>query len=163
MISVQMIRLFTELDVRVLEHGRRPLEINCPVITLTTEVPSVVVLPKHAHLDRYPRTSRSVLAGRNVVVCLTEVWCRVVRFQRKLASGPTLADFYFRCYDVTEEGCFARRSTLREPVVGAHDRRSHVGDSGVSGDVRRSLLGRLVDFRIPPYVELNTERANIHN
>ena len=108
MISVQVIRLFTELDVRVLEHGRRPLEINCHVIMLTTEVPSVVVLPKHAQLDRCPRTSRSVLAGRNVVVCLTEVWCRVVRFQRKLASCPTLADIFFRCCDVTEEGCFAR-------------------------------------------------------
>ncbi|KAK2185965.1 hypothetical protein NP493_218g04046 [Ridgeia piscesae] len=163
MISVQVIRLFTELDVRVLEHGRRPLEINCPVITLTTEVPSVVVLPKHAQLDRCTpdfslgagRSERRGLSDRSVV-------------SRSPVSAyacfwSDVGGLYFRCYDVTEEGCFARRSTLREPVVGAHDRRSHVGDSGVSGDVRRSLLGRLVDFRIPPHVELNTERANIHN
>ena len=33
----------------------------------------------------------------------------------------------------------------------------------VSGDVRRSLLGRIVDFRIPPHTELNTERTIINN
>ena len=64
-----------------------------------------------------------------------------------------------------------RRRTFRDVqltvrklvVVRAHDRISRVGDSDVSGDVRRSLLGRLADFRIPPHVELNTERANIYN
>ena len=55
---------------RVLEHDPRPLEIKCPVITLTTEVPSAVVRPKHAHLYRCTRTSRSErrgLSDRSVV------------------------------------------------------------------------------------------------
>ncbi|KAK2188625.1 hypothetical protein NP493_126g00017 [Ridgeia piscesae] len=136
--------------------------MNCPVITSTTEVPRTVVRPKHVHLDRWTQISLSALAGRNVGVYLTEVWYCVVRFERTLASLPTLTGIFFQCCDVTEGGHFPRHSTSREPVVRAHDRRSRVGDSDVSGDGRRSMLGRLVDLRIHPRVELNTERANIH-
>ena len=104
--------------VHEFDHGRRPLEIRCPSITSTTEVPRTVVQPKHVYLDRCTRTSRSALVGRNVGGYPTEVWCPVVRFQRQrtLASWLALTDILFRCYDVTEGGRFAPRLMVREPV-----------------------------------------------
>ena len=82
---------------------------------------------------------------------------------RAYACFSTDVDGHYFDVVTSPKADVSRRSTVREfVIVRAHDRISRVGDSDDSGDVRRSLLGRVVDFRNPPHVELNTERANIH-
>ena len=84
--SIVTIATFCLPFSHVFDRDRRLLEKNRPVITSTTERPRIVVRPKHVHLVRSTRTSRSARAGRNVGVYLTQLWCRLVRFEHALAS-----------------------------------------------------------------------------
>ena len=107
-------------------------------------------------------TDFSLGAGQAKCLCLSDRSLMSRSPAWAYASFSTDIDGHFLSM-LRSGGRFTRCSTVGEPVIRAHARISRVGDSGVSGDVRRSLLGRLVDFRIPPHIELNTERANIHN